>query len=333
MTNRAAPRNPFSPGAALRERLARVGQEGALVIPGAPDPLVARLAESVGFEALYVSGAATSAAWLGLPDIGLATMTEMVGAAEQIASAVRLPTIADADTGYGNAVNVMRTVIAFERASLAGIHLEDQEMPKRCGHVKGKVVITVDEMVGKIRAAVAARRDPAFLIIARTDARSVTGFDDAVARGQAYLEAGADAVFPEALTSAEEFARYARELSNQTGRPLPAPASAAAAPVPGGAGRDTLCLLANMTEFGRTPIIPAPDFGRMGYSMVVYPVTALRVMLGAARELLAALKSSGSQEALIPRMLTRAELYDLLGYDGYTEWEERFVPGGGTKPL
>lgn len=304
-----------------------------MVIPGAPDPLVARLAESVGFEALYVSGAVTSSSGLGLPDIGLATMTEMVQAAERVATSVRLPVIADADTGYGNAVNVMRTVTAFERAGLGGIHLEDQEMPKRCGHVEGKAVIGVEEMVGKIRAAVAARLDPAFLIIARTDARAVTGFDDAVARGRAYLEAGADAVFPEALASRDEFTRYAEELSARTRRRLPTAAGAANPPTTGHSDRGPLCLLANMTEFGRTPIIPAAEFGRMGYSMVIYPVTVLRYVLGAAREILTGLRSSGSQEAFIPRMMTRAELYALLGYDRYTEWEKGFAPGGGTKPL
>lgn len=309
-----------SPGARLRAlwrqwaesrgeaEAAKRGIAATLAVPGVPDPLVARLAEQAGFSALYVSGAATSNQGLGLPDLGLATATEMAEWAGRIARTVAVPVIADADTGYGNALNAWRTVTLFERAGVAGIHLEDQTFPKRCGHVAGKRLIERAEMEGRIRAACRARADSGFVIIARTDARAVEGLDGAIERGVAYLEAGADAVFPEALESEEELATYAERLSGTV-------------------------LVANCTEFGKTPIIPSRRFAELGYAMVLFPVSALRVMLGAAREFLRGLRESGTQKEFLQKMLTRAELYDLLEYQRFTEMEKAFLPEGGVAPL
>jgi methylisocitrate lyase len=275
-----------SPGRRLRE----AWTDQPIVIPGAFNPLVARIAECMGFRAAYLSGAALSAS-AGVPDVGLLSLTEFVEAARGLAEATTLPILCDADTGFGEALNVERTVKQFEAAGAAGIHLEDQVLPKRCGHLSGKHIVTAQEMAAKIRAAVAARRDPDFVILARTDARSVTGFDDAVARAKLYLDAGADGIFPEALESADEFAAFAKAV--------PAP------------------LLANMTEFGRSPLLDFQALASMGYRMVLYPVTALRAALRAVQETFADILQKGHQRDRIPDMLTRAELYDLLGYENY----------------
>ena len=282
-----------SPGLRLRKAWA----EQALAVPGVFDALVARLAERLGFSAIYLSGAALSAS-AGLPDVGLLSVTEFVDRARTITQATSLPLLCDADTGFGEPLNVERTVHLFESAGVAGIHLEDQELPKRCGHLSGKRLVEPDAMAAKIRAAVAARRDPDFVVIARTDARSVTGFDDAVRRGQAYLAAGADTVFPEALESAEEFAGFARKVQ---------------AP-----------LLANMTEFGRSPILDFTDLAGMGYRLVLYPVSAYRSALKAAELTLADIKKQGHQRDRLPQMLTRAELYDLLQYKDFEERDRKY---------
>lgn len=234
-----------SPGKRLRDAWAAA----PIAIPGAFNPLVAKLAERIGFQAVYLSGGALSAG-NGVPDIGLLTLTEFVQHAQLTAQATSLPVLCDADTGFGESLNVERTVRLFEAAGVAGIHLEDQEMPKRCGHLSGKSIVTPEVMAAKIRAAVAARRDPDFVIIARTDARGVTSFDDAVNRAKLYLDAGADAIFPEAMQDADEFARFAK-----------------AVPCP---------LLANMTEFGKSPLIDVASLGRMGYRMILFPLTAFR---------------------------------------------------------
>lgn len=255
------------------------------------------MVERAGFPACYISGAALSAS-MGLPDVGLVTLTEFVTFASQVAAATSLPIISDADTGFGEALNVERTVQQFEAAGVAAIHLEDQILPKRCGHLTGKKIITSDEMVSKIRAAVAARRDKDFVIIARTDALSVSSFEDTTNRAKAYLAAGADMIFPEALTTAEEFAQFAKAV--------PAP------------------LLANMTEFGQSPIIPATDLARMGYKIVIYPVTMLRLALQTVKTALASIKTEGDQASQVSSMLTRAELYDLLGYNGYEERDRAY---------
>jgi methylisocitrate lyase len=259
--------------------------------------LVGRMAETLGFQAVYLSGATVSAAAC-LPDVGLVTLTEFVEQARAIASAIRLPLLCDADTGFGEALNVERTVRLFEGAGAAGIHLEDQLLPKRCGHLSGKQLAEPQIMAAKLRAAVAARKDPGFVIIARTDARGVTGFEDAVKRARLYLEAGADAIFPEALESAEEFAAFARAVQ---------------AP-----------LLANMTEFGRSPNLDFSVLAAMGYRMVLYPVTVFRAALRAARDTLIEIRDRGHQRELLPQMLTRAELYDLLGYAGYEERDRAY---------
>jgi methylisocitrate lyase len=282
-----------SPGLQLR----RAWAEQALAVPGVFDALVARLAERLGFSAIYLSGAALSAS-AGLPDVGLLSVNDFVDRARTITQATSLPLLCDADTGFGEPLNVERTVHLFESAGAAGIHLEDQELPKRCGHLSGKRLVEPDAMAAKIRAAVAARRDPDFVVIARTDARGVTGFDDAVRRGQAYLAAGADAVFPEALESAEEFAAFARKIQ---------------AP-----------LLANMTEFGRSPILDFNDLAGMGYRLVLYPVSAYRSALKAAQVTLADIKKQGHQRDRLPQMLTRAELYDLLQYKDFEERDRKY---------
>jgi methylisocitrate lyase len=283
----------ISPGRRLREAWERQ----TIAIPGAFNALVARMAERLGFDAVYLSGGALSAAY-GVPDVGLLTQTEFVHEARLIARATTLPLLCDADTGFGEALNVERTVRLFEEAGAAGIHLEDQELPKRCGHVSGKSLVPADAMAAKVRAAVAARRDPDFVIIARTDARGVTGFDDAVHRAQTYLRAGADAIFPEALETPDEFRAFAQRV--------PAP------------------LLANNTEFGRSPNLDVAAFGQLGYRMVLFPLTAFRSALKAAADTLADVKTAGHQRDRLPTMLTRAELYELLGYRDYEQRDREY---------
>lgn len=265
-------------------------------VPGAFNALVARAIERAGFEAVYVSGAGLSNAVFGLPDVGLVTLTEAVAHAKNICSAVRVPVVIDGDTGFGEAVNTARAVYEFESVGASAVHLEDQVLPKRCGHLEGKALIPPEAMVEKIRAACAARRDPDFLIIARTDARGVTSFDDAVDRANRYAQAGADVIFPEALRDAGELGEFARLVRSP--------------------------LLANMTEFGKTPLLPLEELRRLGYCMVIYPQTALRTALGAVSAMLADLKRDGDQNAWVARMQTRAELYELLDYDGLKTIDE-----------
>ena len=266
-------------------------------MPGVFDALVARMAERLGFKALYLSGAALSAS-AGVPDVGLLTAVEFVEQARTITQATSLPLLCDADTGFGEPINVERTIRLFESAGAAGIHLEDQELPKRCGHLSGKQLVEPSAMAGKIRAAVAARTDPDFVVIARTDARGVTGFDDAVRRAKTFLAAGADAIFPEALESPQEFAAFAREVQCP--------------------------LLANMTEFGRSPNLDFNDLANMGYRMVLYPLSAYRSALKAAQLTLADIKDRGHQRDRLPQMLTRSELYDLLQYKDYEERDRQY---------
>jgi methylisocitrate lyase len=273
----------------LRELIA----QGAVMMPGVPNAAVARQVERAGFDGVYISGAGIANATAGLPDIGLLTMTEVVMLASYVANAVTIPAIVDADTGFGGAENVARTVCELERAGLAGCHIEDQEFPKRCGHLAGKELVDLEEMVGKIKAATAARRDPDFMIIARTDARAVEDFDGTLDRAQHYVEAGADAIFPEALQSAEEFRDFANEID--------------------------LPLLANMTEFGKSPLLSFQDLAELGYRMVIFPMSAFRVAMNASERFLRALKKSGSQQEWIDEMQTRQELYELLDYDPAAE--------------
>lgn len=278
------------PTASAGRRLREAWTNRPIALPGVFSALVAKLAERQGFQAVYLSGAALSAS-AGLPDVGLLTLSEFVDAARTITQATSLPLLCDADTGFGEALNVERTVRLFETAGAAGIHLEDQELPKRCGHLSGKTLVEPEAMARKIRAAVAARHDPDFVIVARTDARGVTGFDDAVRRAHQYLAAGADAIFPEALESADEFGAFARAVK---------------AP-----------LLANNTEFGRSPNLDFRAFADLGYRMVIYPVTALRMALRAAEKVFADIQQKGHQRDCLPEMMTRAELYELLDYQDY----------------
>jgi methylisocitrate lyase len=273
---------------------------GPVMLPGVFNALIARMAERLGFQAVYLSGAALSAS-LGLPDVGLVGLPEFVDAARSITQATALPLVCDADTGFGEALNVERTVRLFEAAGVAGIHLEDQQLPKRCGHLSGKQLVEPAVMTAKLRAAAAARRDPDFVLIARTDARGVGGFAEAVERARLYREAGADVIFPEALETAEEFAAFAKE-------------------VPG-------LLLANMTEFGKSPLLDFRHLADLGYRLVLYPVTTLRVALKAAEAVLAEIKAAGTQRGWVDHMLTRAQLYDLLGYTGYEERDKAYFGG------
>lgn len=269
----------------LREMMA----DRTVVLPGAINALTARAIERAGFEAMYLSGAVLANSVIGLPDIGVTTLTEAAAHATRACAVTDLPAIMDADTGFGESAEcVARTVTEYERAGLAGLHLEDQVFPKRCGHLSGKQLVSVEAFCEKIAAAAAARRDPDFLLIARTDARGVTSYDDAVARAQAYLEAGADAIFPEALQGEEELARFAKDIR---------------AP-----------LLANMTEFGRTPYLSVAEFARLGYKLVIFPVTLQRIAMKAVEHALQALKEHGTQVELLDRMQTRQELYELLDY-------------------
>ena len=261
---------------------------------GAFSPLVALAIEDAGFEGVYISGAALSAD-LGLPDVGLTTLTEVANRGGQISRATALPALIDADTGFGQPMNTARTVRELEDAGLAGCHLEDQENPKRCGHLDNKVVVAQDEMVRRIVAATAARSDPGFVVCARTDARAIEGLDAAIDRAKAYVDAGADMIFPEALADASEFAAFRAALD-----------------VP---------ILANMTEFGKSKLLTASELANLGINMVIYPVTTLRLAMGAIEEGLGVLSREGSQQPLLDRMQTRARLYQLLRYEEYNRFD------------
>jgi methylisocitrate lyase len=267
--------------------------QGPVMLPGVPNAAIARQVQRAGFDAVYVSGAGMANATAGVPDIGLLSMMEVVRLAGYVANAVAIPAIVDADTGFGGAENVARTICELEREGVAGCHIEDQEFPKRCGHLAGKSVLDVDEMTGRIKAAVNARRDQDFIIIARTDARAVENFDRAVERARRYLDAGADAIFPEALQSADEFKAFARDVK---------------AP-----------LLANMTEFGKSPLLGFDELVGFGYRMVIFPQSAFRVSMKASEEFLRDLKRQRTQSGWIDKMQTRQELYELLDYDPAAE--------------
>ena len=278
--------------ARLRELIAK----GAVMMPGVPNASMARQVERAGFEAVYVSGAGMANSTASVPDIGLLSMEEAVRLAGYVARAVRIPTIVDADTGFGEGEAVAETIRELEKAGLAGCHIEDQEFPKRCGHLAGKTIVDLGMMIERIKTAVAARRDKDFLIIARTDARGVEDFKGAVKRAEKYCEAGADAIFPEALQSAEEFRDFAKEIK---------------AP-----------LMANMTEFGKSPLLSFKELSDFGYKMVIFPQSAFRLSMKASEEFFRALKKSGTQKDLIDKMQTRQELYDLLDYDpAAEEWK------------
>ena len=266
-------------------------------MPGAFNGISAKLIEKAGFEAIYISGAGLANGVAAMPDIGLLTMNEVQTQAGYIVNAVNIPCIVDGDTGFGEVVNVVRMVKGFENMGAAGVHIEDQELPKKCGHLSGKILVSSRTMAEKIAAAVEARKDPDFLIIARTDARGVEGIKKAIERANIYVDAGADIIFPEALESKEEFITFKKEVN---------------AP-----------LLANMTEFGKTPLISVNQFEEMGYSIVIFPLTAFRVMLKTVQDTLKKLKTEGTQEGLIEEMLTRKELYRLIGYEDYEDADNK----------
>jgi methylisocitrate lyase len=289
-----------SPGLRFRKL---VEHPGILCLPGAHNGMAALQAKAAGFDALYLSGAAMTAS-MGLPDLGIITVDEVAFFIRQLNRAAGLPILVDGDTGYGEVLNVMHMVRCFEDAGAAAVQIEDQLLPKKCGHLNDKKLAEPNDMAAKIAAAARARRD--LYIIARTDAAGSEGMDGAVARAKLYLQAGADAIFPEALTDAEMFREFARRVE---------------AP-----------LLANMTEFGRTPFFTAAEFEAMGYSMVIWPVSAFRVAAKAQERMYHALHRDGSAHTMVDEMQTRAELYRTIGYDSYEALDESIVktiiPGG-----
>ncbi len=258
------------------------------MIPGVFNPFTALLAEKVGFKAVYLSGGALTSS-LGLPDLGLISLEELAYMVRKIREVTSIPLVVDADTGFGEALNVYRAVRVLEGAGADAIQIEDQRMPKRCGHLEGKEVVDRKTMVTKIKAALKARKNA--LIIARVDSRDVISLEDAIERAKEYVEAGADIIFPEALHSKEEFERFAKEVK---------------AP-----------LLANMTEFGKTPLISASEFRAMGYKYVIFPVTIFRVAAKAMKDALEVLKAEGSQRSLMDKMMTRKEQYEIINYSFY----------------
>jgi carboxyvinyl-carboxyphosphonate phosphorylmutase len=271
-----------------------------VLAPGCYDPLGARLVEEAGFPAVYMTGFGTAAGRLGRPDVGLITLSEMVDNARQIAQAVGLPVIADADTGYGNALNVIRTVREYEAAGVAAIHLEDQAMPKRCGHLEGKQLIGAGEMAAKVAAAVAARERQDFLIIARTDARAVEGLDRALKRARRYREAGADVLFVEAPQSTDEIKRIAEDLADTP-------------------------LLFNYAEGGSTPAVTHDFLRDLGFRLVIFPLSTLLAATAAMRSVLAEIKASGTPIDLLPSMLGFDAFLDFIGIGEIRELEERFA--------
>ena len=275
-----------NPGEKLREL---IKEHDIIVAPGVFSPVVALLVEKMGFETVYLSGAALTGL-LAMPDLGIITLSELAQATKYIARVINVPLIVDADTGFGEAINVYRAVKELEEAGAAAIQIEDQVLPKKCGHLSGKKLIPPEDMVKKIIAAINARRKDT-VIIARTDARGVEGLEAAIERAQIYVEAGADVIFPEALMSLEEFKEFAKKVK---------------AP-----------LLANMTEFGKTPYITVDEFREAGYKIVIFPVTTFRMAMGAIRETLETLKKEGTQKNLLDKMMTRKEFYDLIEYYMY----------------
>lgn len=297
---------PFVTPSEKRRRLRELLRTGHLLrFPGAFSPLVARAVGEYGFDGVYVSGAALSAD-LALPDIGLTTLSEVVTRGQQIARVTDLPVLIDADTGFGEPANVARTINSLEDAGIAGCHLEDQVNPKRCGHLDSKTIVSIDEMLRRVRAARLARRDPDFVICARTDARAVEGLDASIERAKAYVDAGADMIFPEALETESEFEAFRKAID-----------------VP---------LMANMTEFGRSPLLDTVSLQGLGFNIVIWPVTTLRVSMGAIEMAFAELRDNGTQSSLLPMMQTRSRLYELIDYEGYNAFDQNLfnfdTPGG-----
>ncbi len=273
-----------------------------LIAPGAHNAFTAKIIEQAGFKAVYMTGSGAAMDLLGLPDLGFLTMSEMVAHARNIVQATSLPVIADADTGYGNALNVMRTVREYEGAGVAGLHIEDQVAPKRCGHFSGKEVISREEMIGKIKAALDSRRDQNLVVIARTDARAVLGLQEAIERGVAYAEAGADMIFVDAPESAEELSLIARSI--------PAP------------------LMANLSEGGKTPLLSAKELQDMGYKLVIYPRSAAGAAAKAIQELMAVLKRDGTTEKYLDRIISFEGRNQITGLAYYRELDKKYLRKG-----
>jgi len=295
------------PGGAARLRELLDGG-GTILAPGAFDPLAARLVEEAGFPAVYMTGFGTSAALLGRPDVGLLTMTEMVGNAGRIADCVDIPVIADADTGYGNPLNVIRTIAGYEAAGVAAVHIEDQVAPKKCGHMEGKLVIPAGEMAQKVRAAAEAKTQPEFMIIARTDARAVEGLEAALDRARLYRAAGADALFIEALVSDEEAAEAARAFPG----------------VP---------LLFNWAEGGKTPPLSLDRLRELGYQIVIYPISTLLAATAAMRRILAEIAQAGTPAAALPGLPSFGEFCDFIGLPEVRAAEQRYAaPDARPRP-
>ena len=280
-------------------RLRRMLREpGIIMAPGAYDCLTARIIEQAGFPAVYMTGAGTSVARLGYPDLALATMTEMVANAADIAAAIGVPVIADADTGYGGILNIQRTIRQYERSGVAAVHIEDQEFPKRCGHLDNKRVISTADMVGKIQAAVDARTDDDFVIIVRTDALAVTDWDDTMRRCEAYTKAGADVLFVEALRSPEEAERAARSLE--------------------------LPLLYNFVETGKSPLIPAQELERLGFKLVIYPASALLTVSKVVSDLMRDLMTRGTTAHLVENMVSLQDCFESVGLSEMLALDESY---------
>lgn len=287
------------PGTLLRQRM----DQSVVAAPGAFNALVGKAVADAGFEAAYFSGGATTVA-NGVPDVGILTLDHFVREIRSVAHASGLPIIADADTGFGEEEMVRRTVIEYNHTGAAGLHLEDQVFPKRCGHLDGKALVSIDQAVSKVQWAAKASQDCSdgqFIICARTDAKGVEGFDAAVDRAKAYVEAGANMIFPEGLVSEQEFADFAKAMDTM--------------------GDKRPYMLANMTEFGKTPMLTLEQYGAIGYNIVIYPVSTLRIAMGAIAKALAELKSTGTLEGQLGNMQTRQELYELVGYTPGTPFE------------
>lgn len=294
--------NAKSAGARLRAQLE--GKE-AVVCPGAMNALYARLIERAGFPCVYMSGAGVANGMLGQPDVGLTTLTEMAQTAQNICTAVDVPVFADADTGFGGSVNVERTVQVYERAGVAAIQLEDQLVPKRCGHFEGKEVVSIDEMLARLRAALAARTDPDLMIVARTDARSILGLDETIRRGLAFAEAGADALFIEAPTDDDELARVGAELA-ATGLPL----------------------VANMVEGGKTPLHSAAELAEIGFRLVIFPGLLSRITVKAVTDALGVLAQGGDSRPLLDQLTPFSEVQKILELDELTARVAAYEDGG-----
>jgi len=281
------------PGSELRRLLEK---EDILVAPGVFNPISALIAEKLGFKVVYLSGAALTGS-LALPDLGIITLDEVIYFTREISSKISIPLIVDADTGFGEALNVIRAVRLFEGAGAAAIHIEDQVLPKKCGHLKGKKLISLEDMVNKIKAAKSAARD--LVIIARTDARGVEGLDSAIERAKAYLNAGADIIFPEALYSEEEFKRFSREVDGY--------------------------LLANMTEFGKTPYYTVEQFRSWGYKIVIFPATSFRASVKTIEMVYEELLKSGTQRHILDKLATREEVYRIIDYYEYEKLDKKIA--------